>query len=94
MLEAGLVGEVSALAADPSGLSRTARQGLGYRQFLAHLEGRCSYEAAVVATAAATRRFARRQRRWFAPRDPRIEWLPAAPEVEGLVRGGETLNGQ
>ena len=38
MLEAGFVDEVRGLAAQPEGLSRTARQALGYRELLAHVE--------------------------------------------------------
>ena len=38
-MEAGFLDEVRALAARPGGLSRTARQALGYRELLAHLEG-------------------------------------------------------
>jgi hypothetical protein len=37
-VEAGLVDEVRALAARPGGISRTARQALGYRELLAHVE--------------------------------------------------------
>ena len=38
MLEAGFVDEVRALASRPQGLSRTARQALGYRELLSHVE--------------------------------------------------------
>ena len=38
MVEDGLVDEVRALAARPAGISRTARQALGYREILAHVE--------------------------------------------------------
>ncbi|MEJ5254146.1 MAG: tRNA (adenosine(37)-N6)-dimethylallyltransferase MiaA [Acidimicrobiales bacterium] len=76
-LELGFVDEVRALAADPRGLSRTARQALGYKELLEHLEGRCSLEEALQAAIARTRRFARRQERWFR-RDPRIVWIDAS----------------
>ena len=40
MIEAGLLDEVRcSLAERPGGLSRTARQALGYRELLAHVEG-------------------------------------------------------
>jgi tRNA dimethylallyltransferase len=79
-LEAGFVDEVRRLAARPAGLSRTARQALGYRELLDHLAGRCSREEAVDAAIARTRAFARRQRMWFR-RDPRVVWFgaPANP---------------
>ncbi len=38
MLEAGFLDEVRGLAARPDGLSRTARQALGYRELLSHVE--------------------------------------------------------
>jgi tRNA dimethylallyltransferase len=71
MLAAGLLDEVSRLAA--AGLSRTARQALGYKELLEHLEGRSTLEAAVAAIITRTRRFAIRQERWFR-RDPRVRW--------------------
>ncbi len=73
MLHAGFLDEVRRLAVRPTGLSRTARQALGYRELLAHLEGALTHDQAVAETALRTRRFARRQLRWFR-RDPRIVW--------------------
>jgi len=73
-LDEGFLDEVRALAEVPGGLSSTAAQALGYRELLAHLRGECTLEAAIDDAAAATRRFARRQERWFR-RDPRIEWF-------------------
>jgi tRNA dimethylallyltransferase len=73
-LDAGFLDEVRRLAADPRGLSRTASQALGYRELLDHLAGRCPLDQAVAAAVTRTRRFARRQERWFR-RDPRITWL-------------------
>jgi tRNA dimethylallyltransferase len=56
------------------GLSRTAAPALGYKEFHSHLRGKCSLEEAIEKAVIATRRFARRQERWFR-RDPRINWL-------------------
>lgn len=53
----------------------TASRALGYRQVLDLIAGRLTEEQARDATIAATRRFARRQDRWFR-RDPRIQWHP------------------
>jgi len=75
-LAAGLLDEVRRLHEDPRGLSRTARQALGYKELIDHLEGRCSLEEAVEVAITRTRRFARRQRAWFR-RDRRITWLDA-----------------
>ena len=54
--------------------SQTARQALGYRELIDHLEGRCSLDEAIGATVTRTRQFAVKQERWFR-RDPRIEWI-------------------
>jgi tRNA dimethylallyltransferase len=74
LLAAGLLDEVADLAASPNGLSRTARQALGYRELLEHLEGRTSLDEAVALAIARTRQFSVRQERWFR-RDPRIRWV-------------------
>ena len=70
----GFADEVRALAGKP--LSRTARQALGYRELLAAERGEISRQEAIEVTLRRTRRFARRQMRWFC-RDPRIVWLDA-----------------
>jgi tRNA dimethylallyltransferase len=72
----GFVGEVATLAARPRGLSRTAKQALGYKELLSHLAGERTLSEALEEAARRTRRFARRQRSWFR-RDARIEWLHA-----------------
>jgi tRNA dimethylallyltransferase len=73
----GLLDEVATLADGP-GLSRNARQAIGYREMLEHLDGTVTLDDAFAVTGRRTRSFARRQRMWFR-RDPRITWL-AAPE--------------
>jgi tRNA dimethylallyltransferase len=75
-MEAGLLAEVERLASRPRGLSRTARQALGYRELLAHVAGETSLDEALDLAVRRTRQFARRQRAWFR-RDPRIRWLTA-----------------
>ncbi|MDQ6728124.1 MAG: tRNA (adenosine(37)-N6)-dimethylallyltransferase MiaA [Actinomycetota bacterium] len=77
-LAGGFLDEVGRLAARPVGLSRTARQALGYRELLDHLTGSCSLDHAIATAISRTRQFARRQRSWFR-RDPRITWF-GAPE--------------
>ena len=84
MVEAGLVREVRALAARPDGLSRTARQALGYREVLAHVERGAPLHACLEQAVRRTRQFARRQRSWFA-RDPRIDWAQTAAGVQELM---------
>ena len=74
MWEGGFVEEVRRLETQGLREGRTASRALGYAQLLAWFDGEFdSAEAAKVATATATRRFARRQRAWFR-RDPRIIW--------------------
>ena len=72
-LEHGFLEEVCNLA--EGALSRTAAQALGYKELRTHLAGECTLHEALETAIARTRRFARRQERWFA-RDPRITWIP------------------
>ena len=83
-LGAGLVEEVARLAASPRGLSRTARQAVGYRELLAHVEGGEPLEACVERALVASRRLARRQLAWFT-RDPRVEWFEDPARVRARV---------
>ena len=82
----GLVDEVTrAGGARRARLSRTARQAIGYKELLAHLEGRePSLDAALDTAVRRTRAFARRQRMWFR-RDPRITWLATAGNPAALL---------
>jgi tRNA dimethylallyltransferase len=75
-LAAGLLDEVRTLRARADGLSLTARQALGYKELMAHLDGACSLDEATERAITRTRQFARRQERWFR-RDPRITWIDA-----------------
>jgi tRNA dimethylallyltransferase len=84
----GFVDEVRDLAAGPAGLSRTARQALGYRELLDHVGGGVPLEDAVELAVTRTRRFARRQERWFR-RDPRIHWIDIdGPDVDAVAIAG------
>jgi tRNA dimethylallyltransferase len=74
MMDAGLLAEVASLVARPPGMSRTARQALGYKELIAHLAGECSLDEAVDTLILRTRQFAVRQERWFR-RDPRVRWV-------------------
>jgi tRNA dimethylallyltransferase len=77
MVSAGLVAEVQRLLAGPHQLSRTARQALGYREVLEHLESGLPLTDALARAERRTRAFARRQRVWWR-RDPRVRWYGAA----------------
>ncbi len=79
----GFLDEVERLAS--AGLSRTASQALGYRELVDHLHGLATLDEAIDEAVRRTRRFARRQQRWFR-RDPRITWFPAeAPDLVDRV---------
>lgn len=78
MVEHGLVAEVRALAA--VGLSRTARQALGYKEILEMLEGHTSQDEAISTIITRTQQFAVRQERWFR-RDPRVRWIDVEHDV-------------
>ena len=82
-MEDGFLDEVKALAARPTGLSRTAAQALGYRELLDHVNGGSSLPEALETAISRTRAFARRQRVWFR-RDPRISWLGTASDPRTL----------
>ena len=87
MVDEGFLDEVRAL--DTRGLRRgvTASRALGYAQMLAVLEGRSDLETAVVTTAAATRRFVRRQRSWFARDHRLVDVDPEDPQAVERVLG-------
>jgi tRNA dimethylallyltransferase len=84
LMAQGLLEEVRRLAARPGGISRTARQALGYRELLAHLEDGLPLDEAVGLAVQRTRTFARRQRSWFR-RDPRIVWLESSDDPVASV---------
>lgn len=74
MVADGLVDEVRGLVSAPGGMSHTARQALGYKEIIDHLEGRVSLAEAIEAVILRTGQFAVRQERWYR-RDPRIQWI-------------------
>jgi tRNA dimethylallyltransferase len=90
-LDDGLLDEVRALAARPGGPSRTARQALGYRELLAHVEDGVDLDDCVAQAVRRTRAFARRQWSWFR-RDPRVRWVGPGEDPAEVVRGAFTLH--
>jgi tRNA dimethylallyltransferase len=76
MFDEGLVAEVRHLLARGLREGRTASRALGYPQVIDLLDGSTSQERAEEDIVLGTRRFARRQQRWF-HRDPRTLWLDA-----------------
>ena len=79
MMKQGLLDEVRSLVASDR-LSTQAREALGYKQLIEHLEGKCTLEDAVEQIKIRTRRYAKQQRTWlrrFRPFTPSI-WFNAA----------------
>ncbi|MEZ6187001.1 MAG: tRNA (adenosine(37)-N6)-dimethylallyltransferase MiaA [Planctomycetota bacterium] len=77
MLAADWVEECRGLLADPRGLSREARQALGYRELFAWLEGGEleALDDVVAAIKTHTRRFARKQLTWLRRLGTEVTWL-------------------
>ena len=65
MVAAGLPDETRRILDGPRGMGKTARQALGYREMIEHLEGRRTLPAAVEEIKLRTRQFAKRQHTWF-----------------------------
>ncbi len=65
MFAAGLVAEVRGRLAGEKPLSRTARQAVGYREVIEHLEGRRSLPETIELVKHHTRQLAKRQMTWF-----------------------------
>lgn len=89
-MEQGLLEEVARLARARGGLGRTARQAVGYRELLRHVEDGEPLERSVENAITQSRRLARRQRSWFR-RDPRVEWFVDTASAKARLR--EVLNG-
>ena len=92
MFAGGFVEEVRHLLDHGLAQARTAPRAIGYREVAAYLRGELTEAQAREQTAAATRRFARRQDGWFR-KDPRIVWLQHDdPElVDKAVRAVDNL---
>ena len=74
MWAAGFVDEVRELQRGGLAHAPTARAALGYGPILQYLSGEIGEEQARRRTIDDTRKFARRQQRWFA-KDDRVEWF-------------------
>lgn len=74
MYAEGLLDEVRGLMVRGGGLGQTAGQAIGYAEAAAVLRGVLGAEEAMAATAAATRRLAKRQMTWFR-HQARVVWI-------------------
>lgn len=74
MLEAGLVDEVANLKKQGCTRDMVAMQGLGYKEILDYLDGKCTLDEAVYVLKRDTRHFAKRQLTWFR-RERDVRWI-------------------
>ena len=74
MLQQGLVEEIQGLLADGIPRSCTAMQAIGYKEFVAALEGTVTVQEAADQVKQASRHYAKRQLTWFR-RNKAIHWL-------------------
>ena len=78
MLEMGLVDEIRGLLDSGIPANCTAMQAIGYKEFLAAMEGRITIDEAADQVRQASRHYAKRQLTWFR-RNPSIHWLRRKP---------------
>jgi tRNA dimethylallyltransferase len=81
MFDKGLVDEVKSLLENPEGISKQARQALGYKEVIQYIDGEITLGDAKEMVGLNTRRFAKRQMTWFRG-FPDVQWLEAE-EHEG-----------
>ena len=74
MLQQGLLEEIRELLASGIPKSCTAMQAIGYKEFVAALDGRMTIEEAAEDLKKASRHYAKRQLTWF-KRNKNIHWL-------------------
>lgn len=85
MMECGLLDEVRSLVARGASDCLTARQAIGYKELIEHLDGLISLDEAVDLIKRRSRRYAKRQLAWCR-RDRRIRWLDMdALGIDGAV---------
>ena len=93
MLENGLIEEIQALLASGIPEKCTAMQAIGYKEFVAALNGSCTIEEATAQVQQASRRYAKRQLTWFR-RNKAMHWLrrnPGETTAEILLRARQVL---
>ena len=78
MLEQGLVEEIQNLLSSGIPEKCTAMQAIGYKEFVAALDGRCTIEEAADEVRKSSRRYAKRQLTWFR-RNKAMNWMTRFP---------------
>jgi len=74
MLQQGLIKEIEDLLTSGISAKCTAMQAIGYKEFIAALDGRITIEEAAAQVQQASRHYAKRQLTWFR-RNSAIHWL-------------------
>ena len=80
MLETGLVDEIRNLLDSGIPEKCTAMQAIGYKEFVAALDGSCTMEEAADEVRKGSRHYAKRQLTWFR-RNKSIHWLTRNPDM-------------
>ena len=80
MLQQGLLEEIRELLASGIPKNCTAMQAIGYKEFIAALDGHMTLEEAANDLKQASRRYAKRQLTWF-KRNKNIHWLTRTAET-------------
>ena len=89
MMESGLLKETKSLMEEGVfARNSTAAQAIGYKELLAHLDGKESLLEAVERLKTATRRYAKRQITWFSAK-PYVRWVDA--DAERRMRAEEEI---
>ena len=83
MLEMGLVEEIQDLLSSGIPEKCTAMQAIGYKEFVAALEGQCTIAQAAGQVRQSSRHYAKRQLTWFR-RNQSIHWLTRSPGEGGM----------
>ena len=82
MIVAGLVDEVRCLLAQGYAPELPSFSAIGYREIIAHLQGKSSLAEAIQEIKRDTRIFVRRQANWFKLGDPEIHWFDAGKDPQ------------
>lgn len=90
MVAAGLVEEARRIWSDPRGVSRQARQAVGYAELFEHFEGRCDLAYAIEQIKIHSRRLAKQQRTWL-KRLAGIAWIPMSGAADDTPRAVEAI---
>jgi tRNA dimethylallyltransferase len=85
MFAEGLLDEVRGLLAHGCTGAEKPFESLGYKQALAHVQGRLPLEDAIEQCEIETRQYAKRQLTWFR-RDPRVRWLRGFGDEPAIVQ--------